>query len=65
MRDPRFDDLSGEYKEDIFKSTYSFLSDVKQNEKQVGTVEAQSHNCIIKRFPFPSAYNPCADFVIW
>ncbi|XP_013782137.1 ribosomal RNA processing protein 36 homolog [Limulus polyphemus] len=33
-RDPRFDDLSGTYHEDIFKTTYSFLSDIKTKEKE-------------------------------
>ena len=33
IRDPRFDDLSGEFNEDIFKDTYGFLSDVKLKEK--------------------------------
>ncbi|CAG5119816.1 unnamed protein product [Candidula unifasciata] len=32
-RDPRFDDLSGEFDEKIFNHTYSFLSDVKKKEK--------------------------------
>ncbi|KAK3753370.1 hypothetical protein RRG08_005959 [Elysia crispata] len=32
-RDPRFDDLSGQYNEKIFKSTYGFISDVKLKEK--------------------------------
>ncbi|RUS78549.1 hypothetical protein EGW08_013692 [Elysia chlorotica] len=32
-RDPRFDDLSGEYNEKIFKTTYGFISDVKLKEK--------------------------------
>ncbi|CAL1540961.1 unnamed protein product [Lymnaea stagnalis] len=32
-RDPRFDDLSGEFNEHIFKKTYSFISDVKTKEK--------------------------------
>jgi len=32
-RDPRFDDLSGEFSERIFHETYSFLSDVKRKEK--------------------------------
>lgn len=32
-RDPRFDDLSGEYNEQIFKETYGFLTDVKSKEK--------------------------------
>ncbi|XP_046557875.1 ribosomal RNA processing protein 36 homolog [Haliotis rubra] len=33
-RDPRFDDLSGKYNEAIFKSSYAFLDDVKQREKE-------------------------------
>ncbi|XP_005106823.2 ribosomal RNA processing protein 36 homolog [Aplysia californica] len=32
-RDPRFDDLSGEYNEKIFKNTYGFIADVKSKEK--------------------------------
>ena len=35
-RDPRFDDLSGEYNEKFFRKAYSFLGDIKQREKQVG-----------------------------
>ncbi|XP_041044083.1 ribosomal RNA processing protein 36 homolog [Carcharodon carcharias] len=35
VRDPRFDDLSGEYKPDIYDNTYSFLNDVRNKEKQV------------------------------
>jgi len=34
-RDPRFDDLSGEFSESYFKQSYDFLSDVKLREKQV------------------------------
>ncbi|XP_067876071.1 LOW QUALITY PROTEIN: ribosomal RNA processing protein 36 homolog [Heterodontus francisci] len=37
VRDPRFDDLSGEYKPEIFNQTYSFLSDVRRKEKEVIT----------------------------
>ncbi|KAK2182555.1 hypothetical protein NP493_348g00000 [Ridgeia piscesae] len=33
-RDPRFDDLSGEFNETIYKHTYSFLGDVREREKQ-------------------------------
>ncbi|XP_069465005.1 ribosomal RNA processing protein 36 homolog [Ambystoma mexicanum] len=33
-RDPRFDDLSGEYKPEIFEKTYSFINDIKKKEKQ-------------------------------
>lgn len=32
-RDPRFDDLSGDYNEKIFKNAYGFLSEVKLKEK--------------------------------
>lgn len=35
LRDPRFDDLSGEYKSDIFEKTYSFINDIKNREKEV------------------------------
>lgn len=35
QRDPRFDDLSGEYKADIFEKTYKFINDIKHQEKKV------------------------------
>lgn len=35
FRDPRFDDLSGEYKPEIFEKTYKFIDDIKHKEKQV------------------------------
>ncbi|XP_045067584.1 ribosomal RNA processing protein 36 homolog [Coregonus clupeaformis] len=34
-RDPRFDDLSGEYKPEIFEKTYRFINDIKQRERDV------------------------------
>eukprot|EP00062_Callorhinchus_milii_P026119 gi/632987864/ref/XP_007882793.1/ PREDICTED: ribosomal RNA processing protein 36 homolog [Callorhinchus milii] len=34
-RDPRFDDLSGEYKPSIFEKTYAFLDDMKKEEKEM------------------------------
>ncbi|OCT77439.1 ribosomal RNA processing protein 36 homolog [Xenopus laevis] len=34
-RDPRFDDLSGEYKPEVFEKTYKFLGDVKKREKEM------------------------------
>ncbi|XP_037621738.1 ribosomal RNA processing protein 36 homolog [Sebastes umbrosus] len=34
-RDPRFDDLSGEYKPEIFEKTYKFINDIKHNEKEI------------------------------
>ncbi|XP_037546558.1 ribosomal RNA processing protein 36 homolog [Nematolebias whitei] len=35
IRDPRFDDLSGEYKPEIFEKTYKFINDIKHNEKEI------------------------------
>lgn len=34
-RDPRFDDLSGEYNPEIFDKTYQFLNDIRAKEKEV------------------------------
>ncbi|ORX63863.1 DUF947-domain-containing protein [Anaeromyces robustus] len=31
-RDPRFDNLSGKYNEDLFKKSYKFLSEMEENE---------------------------------
>ncbi|XP_040891378.1 ribosomal RNA processing protein 36 homolog [Toxotes jaculatrix] len=35
LRDPRFDDLSGEYEPEIFQKTYRFINDIKQREREV------------------------------
>ncbi|KAK5865500.1 hypothetical protein PBY51_019766 [Eleginops maclovinus] len=35
LRDPRFDDLSGEYKPEIFVQTYKFINDIKQKEREI------------------------------
>ncbi|KAM3865357.1 ribosomal RNA processing protein 36 homolog [Diretmus argenteus] len=35
LRDPRFDDLSGEYKPEIFEKTYKFINDIKQREREI------------------------------
>ncbi|XP_031157041.1 ribosomal RNA processing protein 36 homolog [Sander lucioperca] len=35
LRDPRFDDLSGEYKPEIFESTYKFINDIRGREKEI------------------------------
>ncbi|XP_077428157.1 ribosomal RNA processing protein 36 homolog [Vanacampus margaritifer] len=35
LRDPRFDDLSGEYKAEIFDKTYDFIHDIRRRETQV------------------------------
>ncbi|XP_073700569.1 ribosomal RNA processing protein 36 homolog [Garra rufa] len=34
-RDPRFDDLSGEYKPEVFFKTYKFINDIKEREKTI------------------------------
>lgn len=34
-RDPRFDDLSGEYKPEIFNQTYKFINELREKEEQV------------------------------
>ncbi|XP_060077896.1 ribosomal RNA processing protein 36 homolog [Ylistrum balloti] len=33
-RDPRFDDLSGDFREDLFNKSYSFLKDIKIRERE-------------------------------
>ncbi|XP_049899764.1 ribosomal RNA processing protein 36 homolog [Epinephelus moara] len=35
LRDPRFDDLSGEYKPEIFEKTYKFINDIRHREKEI------------------------------
>lgn len=35
LRDPRFDDLSGEYKPEIFEKTYKFINNIRHREKEV------------------------------
>ncbi|XP_051980262.1 ribosomal RNA processing protein 36 homolog [Xyrauchen texanus] len=34
-RDPRFDDLSGEYKPEIFNQTYKFINNLREEETQI------------------------------
>ncbi|KAI7791037.1 ribosomal RNA processing protein 36 homolog [Triplophysa rosa] len=34
-RDPRFDDLSGEYKPEVFHQTYKFIGDLREQEMQM------------------------------
>ena len=34
-RDPRFDELSGTFNQEKFDKAYSFLSEIKANEKKV------------------------------
>ncbi|XP_077574390.1 ribosomal RNA processing protein 36 homolog [Stigmatopora nigra] len=35
LRDPRFDELSGDYKADIFDKTYRFIGDLRQREAEM------------------------------
>uniref|UniRef100_A0A8C6Z311 rRNA biogenesis protein RRP36 n=1 Tax=Nothoprocta perdicaria TaxID=30464 RepID=A0A8C6Z311_NOTPE len=42
-RDPRFDDLSGEYNPEIFLKTYGFLDSIKKREKEM--VQKQLKKC--------------------
>ena len=51
-RDPRFDDLSGEYNEVHFNKNYDFLSDIRKREKQVAAVCQQFY--VISHLYFPS-----------
>ena len=43
-RDPRFDDLSGEFDEAKFKKSYKFLDDIKDREKKVSRLECLMNN---------------------
>ncbi|XP_060104053.1 ribosomal RNA processing protein 36 homolog [Heteronotia binoei] len=42
-RDPRFDDLSGEYNPEVFEKTYAFLNDHRKKEKEM--VQKQLKKC--------------------
>ncbi|XP_036269611.1 kelch domain-containing protein 3 isoform X2 [Pipistrellus kuhlii] len=42
-RDPRFDDLSGEYKPEVFDKTYQFLNDIRAKEKQLVKKQLKKH----------------------
>nr|XP_006638627.1 PREDICTED: ribosomal RNA processing protein 36 homolog [Lepisosteus oculatus]XP_015218057.1 PREDICTED: ribosomal RNA processing protein 36 homolog [Lepisosteus oculatus] len=35
FRDPRFDDLSGEYNPEVFEKTHKFIGDIKKKEKEL------------------------------
>ena len=34
-RDPRFDDLSGDFREEVFHRDYAFISELENRDKQV------------------------------
>ncbi|XP_066106306.1 kelch domain-containing protein 3 isoform X2 [Saccopteryx bilineata] len=42
-RDPRFDDLSGEYNPEVFGKTYQFLSDIRAKEKELVKKQLKKH----------------------
>ncbi|KAJ1374441.1 hypothetical protein KIN20_037129 [Parelaphostrongylus tenuis] len=42
-RDPRFDSRAGLYKERCFEDNYSFLNDLRKNEREVLVKEAGEH----------------------
>ncbi|XP_020012839.1 ribosomal RNA processing protein 36 homolog [Castor canadensis] len=42
-RDPRFDDLSGEYNPEVFDKTYRFLDDIRAKEKQLVEKQLKKH----------------------
>ncbi|XP_005072517.1 ribosomal RNA processing protein 36 homolog isoform X1 [Mesocricetus auratus] len=42
-RDPRFDDLSGEYNPEIFDKTYQFLNDIRAKEKELVKKQLKKH----------------------
>nr|KAF6341988.1 ribosomal RNA processing 36 [Myotis myotis] len=42
-RDPRFDDLSGEYNPEVFDKTYQFLNDIRAKEKELVKKQLKKH----------------------
>ncbi|XP_030171412.1 kelch domain-containing protein 3 isoform X2 [Lynx canadensis] len=42
-RDPRFDDLSGEYNPEVFDQTYQFLNDIRAKEKELVKKQLKKH----------------------
>ncbi|XP_036763158.2 kelch domain-containing protein 3 isoform X5 [Manis pentadactyla] len=43
-RDPRFDDLSGEYNPEVFDKTYQFLNDIRAKEKKLVKKQLKKHH---------------------
>ena len=54
-RDPRFDELSGTFNQEKFDKAYSFLDDIKANEKKVLIM----YGLILHVLPFSSFRNHC------
>ncbi|XP_019498210.1 PREDICTED: kelch domain-containing protein 3 isoform X3 [Hipposideros armiger] len=42
-RDPRFDNLSGEYNPEVFDKTYQFLNDIRAKEKELVKKQLKKH----------------------
>ncbi|XP_060045855.1 kelch domain-containing protein 3 isoform X3 [Erinaceus europaeus] len=42
-RDPRFDDLSGDYNPEVFDKTYQFLDDIRAREKELVKKQLKKH----------------------
>ncbi|XP_051008827.1 ribosomal RNA processing protein 36 homolog isoform X3 [Acomys russatus] len=42
-RDPRFDDLSGDYNPEVFDKTYQFLNDIRAKEKELVKKQLKKH----------------------
>lgn len=53
-RDPRFDDLSGTFDEQMFKKSYKFVDKIKAKEKKVHLTHY--HYCIVKECRFHLAW---------
>lgn len=48
-RDPRFDDLSGDYREELFSRSYGFLNDIKHREREVRDVLHKKRETTFKK----------------
>jgi len=49
-RDPRFDELSGTFNQEKFEKAYSFLDEVKANEKKVRIIAKLQPLCYDKYY---------------
>lgn len=52
-RDPRFDDISGEYNEQLFKRSYRFIDKIKKKEYKVSVVVEGTATNISPRLQIP------------
>ncbi|XP_026852816.2 ribosomal RNA processing protein 36 homolog [Electrophorus electricus] len=49
LRDPRFDDLSGEFKPEVFNQTYKFINEIRQREAEMVKKKMKKVKSNIKR----------------